>query len=87
MTAPALVYLLCLVTCVLCAGLLVRAWLKTRIRLMMWTATGFVFLAFNNLFLFCDVVLFPNIDFSIPRFTASLLAVATMIVGFIWEAE
>jgi hypothetical protein len=87
MTGPALVYALCVITCVGCALLLLRAWLKTRVRLLMWAAAAFTLLAFNNFFLFADVILLPDIDLSAYRFGAAILGVATMIVGFIWESE
>lgn len=88
MTAPALVYLLCFVTCAACAGLLVRSWFKTRTRLLLWTAVSFIFLAINNFFLLADTTLTPpDIDLSFFRITAAALAVITLIFGLIWEAE
>jgi hypothetical protein len=87
MTAPGLVYILCFVTCATCAGLLIRSWLKTRTRLLLWTAVSFVFLAINNFFLFADTTLVPEIDLSVFRVTAALLAVCVLIFGLIWEAE
>lgn len=87
MTAPSLVYLLCVITCLLCAGLLVRAWMTTRVRLLLWSAISFSLLAVNNLFLFADQVLFPNVDLWLFRLVPALAAVVTLIVGFIWESE
>jgi hypothetical protein len=87
MTGPALVYILCFLTCAMCAGLLIRSWLKTRTRLLLWTAAGFVFLAINNFFLFADTTLVPDVDLSVPRISAALLGIATLIFGLIWEAE
>jgi hypothetical protein len=87
MTAPGLVYILCFVTCAACAGLLVRSWLRTRTRLLLWTAVSFVFLAVNNFFLFADATLLPDVDLGFFRITAALLAICTLIVGLIWEAE
>jgi hypothetical protein len=87
MTLPALVYLLCLVTCAVCAILLVRSWLRTRTRLLLWTAISFVALAVNNLFLFTDTTLLPDVDLSALRQISALVAVAILIFGLIWEAE
>jgi hypothetical protein len=87
MTGPALVYILCLGTCIACAGLLIRSWLKTRTRLLLWTAVSFVCLAINNFFLLADTTLFPTIDFSYFRFGAALVGVSVLIFGLIWEAE
>lgn len=87
MTGPALVYLLCLLTCAICAALLVRSWHKTRTRLLLWAAISFSFLAVNNFFLFADSSFFPDFDLYPFRVGAALLAVATLIIGLIWEAE
>jgi hypothetical protein len=87
MTGPALVYLLCLLTCAVCAGLLVRSWWKTRTRLLAWMAASFVLFAFNNFFLFADVVLFPTANLWLFRFVPAFAGVTVMIIAFIWEAE
>jgi Family of unknown function (DUF5985) len=87
MTGPALVYILCLATCVVCAGLLVRSWLKTRTRLLLWAAVSFVCLAINNFFLLADTTLFPTADLSFFRFGAALVGVSILIFGLVWEAE
>ncbi len=87
MSGPALVYILCFGTCALCAILLIRSWLKTRTRLLLWIAVSFVFLAVNNFFLFADTALFPDIDLSFFRFAGALTSVAVLIFGLVWEAE
>jgi Family of unknown function (DUF5985) len=87
MTAPALVYLFCFVTCAACALLLVRSWQKTRTRLLMWVAMSFVLLAANNFFLFADVILLPSEDLSVFRTGAAIAAVSVLIFGLVWEAD
>ena len=87
MTAPALVYMFCFITCAICAGLLVRSWIKTRTRLLLWIAISFVLLAVNNFFLFADNTLFPQLDLSPYRTIAAISAVSVLIFGLIWEAE
>jgi hypothetical protein len=87
MTAPALVYLFCFLTCAVCAGLLVRYWLKTRTGLLVWIAISFVLLAVNNFFLFADNTLFPQYDLGIFRVTSAIAALCILIFGLIWEAE
>ena len=87
MTMPALVYILCFVTCAVCAGLLVRTWWRTRTRLLLWTAVSFVFLAINNFLLISDVLLLPDIDLIAMRYAAALAAGGTLIIGLIWESE
>jgi hypothetical protein len=87
MTLPGLVYILCFATCTACATLVTRAWVRTRTQLLMWTAVSLVFLALNNLLVIADLLLLPDLDLSIWRHFAALAAGATLVVGFIWEAE
>jgi len=87
MTAPALVYMFCFIACAICAWLLVRSWLKTRTRLLLWIAISFVLLAVNNFFLFADTTLLPQVDLSLYRTISAVAAVSILIFGLIWEAE
>ncbi len=80
------VYLLCVLTSLVCAYLLLRAWLRTRTRLLVWSSVCFWLLALNNLVLALDVLLLPDNDLSVIRGFTALLAVSVLLVGFIWEA-
>ncbi len=83
----ATVYMLCALTSLLCMGLLLRAFFRTRSRMLLWSALCFVGLAANNLLLFVDLVLLPETDLSILRHLTSLGALAVLLYGFIWETE
>jgi hypothetical protein len=85
--APAVVYSLCLATGMLCAALLLRAYRRSRSKLLLFTALGFGFLALNNLFLVADMVLFPDINLLPWRQAANLAAVAVLLYGFTFEAR
>ena len=87
MTAPAFVYLFCFLACAVCSGLLVRSWLKTRTSLLLWTAASFVMLAVNNLLLFADTTLLPDIDLTIFRQVTAMAAISILVFGLIWEAD
>ena len=87
MTAPALVYMFSFVTCADCAALLVRSWLKTQTRLLLWIAISFTLLAVNNFFLFADTTLFPAVELGPYRTISAVAAVSVLIFGLIWEAE
>lgn len=86
MFAPA-VYVLCFLTSAVCAALLVRSYLRSRTRLLMWSAACFTLLALNNLLLVVDLLVLPAVDLSLLRSLSSLAAVATLLYGFIWETE
>lgn len=83
---PPIVYMLCSVTSLLCMALLGRAYWRTRSRLLLWSAVGFVGLAFNNILLLLDL-LFPVIDLALPRLIATLTGVSVLLVALVWGSE
>lgn len=85
--APKLVYFLCLGASLLCAGLLARAYRRSRQRLLLWCALSFSLFALNNLLLVADLVIFPNHDLWVWRQASAGAAIAIVLYGFIWEGE
>jgi len=82
------VYLLCLLTSVICAWLLMRSYVRNRTRMLLWSSACFGLLAVNNLLMVLDIVVFPtSIDLSLPRTCCSLAAVGVLLYGFIWEID
>ncbi len=81
-----IIYLLCVVTSLLCAYLLARAYRRGRTKLLIWSALCFALLAVNNLVLAIDILLLPTIDLTIVRLLTALAAIAVLIYGFVWEA-
>ena len=79
------VYLLCALTSVFCAGLLWRSYRRQRTRLLMWSTACFVGLALNNILLFIDLVLVPDVDFMLLRSGVALAGVALLVIGLTWE--
>lgn len=85
---PAIVYVLCFLTSLLCAWMLGRSWLRNGTRLLLWSAVCFGFLALNNLVLVLDLVVWPDgVDLRLPRLLLALAAVASLIWGLVWEVE
>lgn len=82
-----LVYLLCMVTSVVCAGLLIRSYRRTRSRLLLWSTMCFVGLAVNNALLVLDLVVHTSVDLSSMRAAAALVGISVMVVGLIWESR
>ena len=87
MHLPSAVYLLCIATSALCMVLLVRGYLRTGARLLLWSALCFVGLAVNNLVLFVDVVVLPEIDLRLVRHIASLAGLSLLLYSFIFETD
>lgn len=81
-----LVYILCGITSGLVAVALFLQYCRLRTKFLLWSSLCFVGIALNNALLVMDMVVFPNIDFSLPRIHLALLGVSAMIFGFIWDA-
>ena len=84
---PTVIYLLCVATSALCAALLLRAYSRNRVRLLLWSAVCFVLLAANNLLVFADIVILPEIDLALARSLTALAAGVVLLGSFIWGME
>jgi hypothetical protein len=83
----AVIYSLCAITSALCAWLLIRAYLRTRSRLLLWSSICFAGLALNNVALWVDKLVLPTIDLSVVRTLIALCATLVLLYGLIWEVE
>ncbi len=79
------VYLLCAVASAFCALLLGKSYRRHPTRLLMWSTLCFVGLTINNVILFTDLVLVPDLDLSTLRSGTAFISVALLLVGLIWE--
>jgi hypothetical protein len=81
------VYVLCALTSLACAWLLLRSWAQTRVRLLLWSGLCFAGLALNNAILFVDkVVIGPGTDLSLVRLVPALAGLLLLLFGLIWES-
>ena len=81
------VYVLCALTAILCAWLLARAYLQSRVRLLLWSAICFVGLALNNVILFVDKVVAPDVYLSAWRLAPAAAGVLALVYGLVWESD
>jgi Family of unknown function (DUF5985) len=81
------VYLLCACTSVAAAMLLLRAWSARRTRLLLWSSLCFVGLALNNLLVFVDIIVVPQVDLSMWRNLSAFGAVALLVFGLVWDSQ
>jgi hypothetical protein len=82
-----MIYLLCILTSLACASLLLASHRRTGHRLLFWSGLCFIGLTFNNLFLLLDKVVFPHIDFLPARLVMALIALLLLLYGLIYEKE
>lgn len=81
------VYILCGVTSILCAVLLLRGYRASRTRLLFWAGLCFVGLGLDNVILFVDIVLLPDTDLYWWRTLAALAGMLVLLYGLIWETR
>jgi len=81
------VYLLCALTSLACAMLLLRGFTRTRQKLLFWSGLAFVGMFLNNAILVVDVRLGPTVDLSTWRSLPALAGVMILIYGVVMESR
>jgi hypothetical protein len=81
------VYLLCAGTCLLCAVMLFRGYARSRVRLLFWAGLCFVGLMLDNIMLYVDVFVVPDIDLAVWRKLPGLVATMLLVFGLVWESK
>lgn len=87
MTLATIVYALCAITSVTCALLLLRAYARSPVRLLLWSGLCFAGLALNNILLFIDIRVLPGTDLSAVRSLPAVAGVAILIYGLVRESR
>jgi hypothetical protein len=82
-----IVYLLCALTSIVCAALLIQGFLRTKTRLLLWSSLCFVGLVVNNLLLVVDRIFVPDVDLYTMRSWSALVALTLLAYGLIWESK
>jgi hypothetical protein len=82
-----LIYILCTLTPLTCAWLLIKSYWRTRHRLLFWSGLCFVGLTTNNLLVVMDRVIFPDTDLLEWRLGSTLVALLLLLFGLIWQEE
>lgn len=82
------VYILCTLTCLACAVLLLRGYHQSRKRLLLWSSLCFWGMTLNHFILFIDLSVLPDaIDLSMYRHCVALLSTVPLLFGLVWETE
>jgi hypothetical protein len=81
-----ILFLLAIATSLACTALLFRGYMQCRVRMLLWSALCFVFLAANNVLLFVDLVVLPDsVDLRAVRHATALVGLSFLLYGFIRE--
>jgi hypothetical protein len=86
-TFQLVMFLLAVLTSGACMAVLFRAYARSGMRLLFWSALCFVFLTLNNVLVFADLIILPQLDLRLYRAIAALCGVLCLLYAFLWEAE
>lgn len=80
-------YGLCALAAMFCTVLLLRAYFRSRYRLLLWGGLCFFGLTLNNALLVVDKLVFPDINLFTWRLLAGLAGMLVLLYGIIFDAE
>ena len=81
------VYVMCALTSLACAVLLLRGYRHSGARLLLWSGLCFAGFFLNNVLLIVDVRLVPETDLSVWRSVPALAGLALLIYGLVWDSR
>ncbi len=81
------VYILCGVTSLLCAVLLLRGYAKRGVRLLLWSGLCFVGLALDNVVMILDVIVFPDVSLEVLHELGALAGLGLLVYGLVWDVR
>jgi len=87
MTIAEAIYVLCGLTSLVTAVMLLRHYRQRRTRLLLWSVIAFAGLAINNVMVYVDLVMFTGVDLSLYRTAAGALAMLALLYGLVWETR
>lgn len=82
-----MVYILAAITSLACALLLARGYFRSRVRLLMWSSLFFAALTADNVLLYVDLSVFPEVKMVLVRHSLALIGLALLLFGLIWDSE
>jgi hypothetical protein len=82
-----LTYALCALAALLCTLLLLRAWLRSPVRLLLWSGLCFAGLTVNNVLLVADRLVLVDTDLSLWRQLSALLSIGLLVAGLVLESD
>jgi hypothetical protein len=84
---PGIVYLLSAATALACGLLLWRGWRRNAVRLLFWSALCFFGLSVDNILLYIDLVVVPDVHMYNAPSIVGLISVGLLLYGLIWDAS
>ena len=82
-----LVYTLGFAVTLLCAVLLLRAYVRVRSRLLFWSGLCFTGLTLSNGLLVIDLIFVPEVNLYVWRLATAAGAMFVLVFGLVWESD
>lgn len=79
-------FILCTIISLISAILLMRSAKGPQGRFLFWGAIYFLGAALNNILLYIDAVVVPDVDWALAPNLVGLVSIAILIYALIWEA-
>jgi hypothetical protein len=86
-TFPGLVYILCAATSLMCAILLGRGYWRSRAKLLFWSSLCFLGMTIENVLLYVDRIVVPDIGLDPLRKIPGLVALMLLVFGLVFGDE
>lgn len=81
------VYVLGALVTLVCSVLLLRRYAQVRLRLLLWSGLCFAVLTVTNALVFINFVLVPEADYHTTRLSVSVIGMALLLYGLVWEGD
>jgi hypothetical protein len=79
------IYLLCAATALACSLLLLRGYARAGTRLLLWCGLFFLLLTLENIILFIDREILPEVKLLHVRRTIGVIGAIVLVYGLVWE--
>jgi hypothetical protein len=80
-------YSLCALIAFFCAVMLLRGFRRTGYELLRWSSYCFFGFTVNNVLLFADKIIFPDVDMHVWRLLTALISVLFLVYGLVFKSE
>jgi hypothetical protein len=67
--------------------MLFRGYLRSGVRLLFWAGLCFAGLMVDNIILYIDIVVVPDVNLAVWRKLPGLAALMLLIYGLVWESK
>jgi hypothetical protein len=78
-------YIITILVPLVCAVLLLRAYVRVRRGLLLWSGLCFAGLTIDSVLVLADMMLFPDVDLYTWRLASVAVSVSLLVFGMIWE--